>query len=180
MCLLNKLIAFVLILCSSSIVLAQNDWSLVLKGKVESALRTVYETDQIKLEAIELEESVNEAAPANLNDHLFKVFDDNSFKGYAYVAQAPSMKNVFDYLVIFNKNLSIEKSKVLIYREQHGRQIGSVRWLSQFNGMTISDQPELGKEIDGISGATISARGMTVAINQLLASLSLAKEKGVL
>ncbi|MBL4707245.1 MAG: FMN-binding protein [Flavobacteriales bacterium] len=160
---------------------AQNsDWSPVLKGKIEKALISVYESDELDFELVNIDSSSDEATPSKLEGHFFKVFISNAFKGYAYVAQAPSMKNVFDYLVIFNADLSIEKAKVLIYREQHGRQIGAARWLNQFKGMNTSNRPILGAEVDGISGATISARGMTIAINELLSSLSMLKEKGLL
>jgi Na+-translocating ferredoxin:NAD+ oxidoreductase RnfG subunit len=154
------------------------EWSPALKGKIQKALAGVYETEQIRYEAVEIDEAIRVKAP--LKDHFFRVFANDTFKGYAYVAQAPSMKNVFDYLVIFNTDLAIEKAKVLIYREQHGRQIGTARWLNQFKGMTTMDKPELGKGVDGISGATISAKSMTVAVNELLTSLSIAKVKGIL
>lgn len=38
----------------------------------------------------------------------------------------------------------------------HGQQIGSQRWLKQFIGKTKNDNLEIGKDISGISGATIS------------------------
>ncbi len=181
MSLLNKPISLVLLLIFSFVGIAQSeDWSPALKGKVKKALASVYETEKLSFEKVEVDASTDETTPAELSNHLFKVFADGTFKGYAYVAQAPSMKNVFDYLVIFNTDLSIEKAKVLIYREQHGRQIGATRWLSQFKGMTTADRPVLGKEVNGISGATISAKGMTKAINNLLTSLTFVKEKGIL
>lgn len=155
---------------------AQSNWSPVLKDKIDKALTSVYETEAISYHTVGL----NESTKANLSTNLYKVFASDQFKGYVYVAQAPSMKNVFDYLVIFNSNLEIEKAKVLIYREQHGRQIGATRWLSQFDGMNSEDRPTLGKEIDGISGATISCKSMTKAVNELLASLAIVKEKGLL
>tara|TARA_B110000046_G_scaffold173759_1_gene196740 strand:+ start:88781 stop:89326 length:546 start_codon:yes stop_codon:yes gene_type:complete len=181
MWLLNKSVILTLLILCSSIGIAQNsDWSPILKGKVDKALTTLYASEKLSFETVEIDELTDEATPVELNEHLFKVFADGIFKGYAYVAQAPSMKNVFDYLVVFNTDLSIEKAKVLIYREQHGRQIGTARWLSQFKGMTTADRPELGKHVDGISGATISAKGMTNAINDLLSSLTFVKEKGII
>tara|TARA_R110002096_G_scaffold83876_4_gene194161 strand:- start:22490 stop:23029 length:540 start_codon:yes stop_codon:yes gene_type:complete len=162
--------------CSSFISAQNKAWSSVLKDKVDKALVSVYNTELIRYDAITLDKSIE----ANLSNKLYKVYASNEFKGFVYVAQAPSMKNVFDYLVIFNKDLEIEKAKVLIYREQHGRQIGTARWLSQFNGMNTDNRPTLGKDIDGISGATISSKSMTKAINELLTSLALVKEKGLL
>ena len=98
----------------------------------------------------------------------------------AAISSPISPENVFDYIVVFNTDLILEKAKVLIYREQHGRQIGTVRWLSQFKGMDVADRPELGKEVDGISGATISAKSMTNAVHDLLVALEDVKSKGFL
>lgn len=171
---------FLLLGCTSFGFSQENDWSPVLKGKIEKAIASIYQSDNLEFQAVEIDESAKEPRPSLLKGNLFKVAADGEFNGYAYVAQAPSMKNVFDYLIVLDKAFSIEKAKVLIYREQHGRQIGTARWLSQFKGMGIDDRPELGNGVDGISGATISARSMTVAINDLLTTLSMVKEKGVL
>ena len=156
------------------------EWSAVLASKVTKALSSVYQVEDFTFIPVELTQITDEVVKSTLNKHFYRVFSKGVFKGYAYVAQAPSMKNVFDYLVIFNKELSIEKTKVLIYREQHGRQIGTARWLSQFTGMNTEDRPYLGKEVDGISGATISAKSMTMSVNKILAVLATVKEKGYL
>ncbi len=90
------------------------------------------------------------------------------------------MKDVFDYLIIVDPELQILKSKVLIYREQHGQQIGSQRWLKQFVGMTSDSRPQLGKNIQAISGATISATSMTQATQNALDQLNYLKSKKAL
>ena len=114
-----------------------------------------------------------------IEDKLYEIKIENNNPGYIYVDQAPSMKNVFDFAVVFSDDLEILNSKVLIYREQHERQIGSKRWLKQFFGMTPSSRPELGKDIDGISGATISVSSMTNAINELLVDVEYLSSKGI-
>ena len=78
------------------------------------------------------------------------------------------MKNVFDYIIVFDNDLNILNTKVLIYREKHGRQIGTKRWLNQFLGKKVGDKVSLGKGIDGISGATISTTSMTKAVDNVL------------
>src|SRR5690606_3948131 len=111
---------------------------------------------------------------------FFDVFSGQKKVGYAYINQAASMKNVFDYIVMFDLNFTVKKAKVLIYREQHGAQIGTVRWLSQFEGMTLQDKPQLGTTVDGISGATISTTSMTEAVASILEDLSTLKSKGII
>ena len=81
---------------------------------------------------------------------------------------------------MFNTDLSIKKSKVLIYRENYGRQIGSQRWLKQFIGLTPNDELTYGKNIDAIAGATISASSMTRATDEVLQSIKTLKEQNII
>ena len=111
---------------------------------------------------------------------MFKIQDNGSLLGYAYIASAPSKTAEFDYMVLFDTNWIIIKSKVLIYREDYGNEIGSKRWLRQFNGKTATDNLRYGNNIDAISGATISARSMTIAMNKLLKSVGTLQENNIL
>ena len=69
---------------------------------------------------------------------------------------------------------------MLIYREDYGRQIGSQRWLKQFIGKKVGEQLGYGEDVDAIAGATISAKSMTKAVNDVLESLKVLQEKGIL
>lgn len=115
----------------------------------------------------------------NLGDNLFEVVSQGKSLGYVYVGVAPSLKKTFDYVVLFDPDMSIKKSKILIYREDHGRQVGSQRWLKQFIGRKSGETLVYGKDIDGISGATVSAKSMTLAVSQVLESMEILKESQV-
>ena len=99
------------------------------------------------------------------------VLQDQKLIGYAYVGNAPSKTDTFEYLVLFNANLIIQKAKVLVYREDYGGEIGSKRWLRQFEGKSVETSFLLQQNIAAISGATISVTSMTRAINVLNQSL---------
>ena len=71
-------------------------------------------------------------------------------------------------MVLFHPDKSINKVRVLIYREQHGGEIASKRWLKQFEGKTIKNSKTLSKEVDGISGATLSCNAITKEIKNTL------------
>jgi len=74
----------------------------------------------------------------------------------------------------------VTKSKVLIYREEYGGEIGSKRWLKQFIGKTKDDSVQHGIDIIAISGATISTQSMTKAMNELLESIKILHQKETL
>ena len=71
------------------------------------------------------------------------------------------------YLVIFNNDLKVINSSVIKYREPYGGEVSGKKWLGQFNGMEHESIYEFEKEIDGISGATLSVRSITKGINKL-------------
>ena len=83
-------------------------------------------------------------------------------------------------MVIFDANLEVIHSKVLIYREEYGGEIGSKRWLEQFIGKTGQDRVDHETNIDGISGATISVRSMTTSMDNLLQTVGILQEKKML
>lgn len=178
---LTRIFIIVSFLCCALVSNAQqSSFSPALKAKVDKTLSVFYEVDNLKLEDIQFNDELKPSSIEKLNGHFFRIKTQGEMKGYVYINQAPSLKNVFDYMVILNKDLSVEKAKVLIYREQHGRQIGTVRWLSQFKGLNIADRPQLGNGVDGIAGATISSKSMTLAVHDLLVALNDVKTKGLL
>ena len=82
--------------------------------------------------------------------------------------------------MILDNELIIKASKILAYREDYGGEIGSKRWLRQLIGKTSDDELIYGDNIAAISGATISVRSMTNAINNLLLSIKSLQEKEIL
>ena len=71
------------------------------------------------------------------------------------------------FLVIFNENQEVIHSSIIKYREAYGGEIGGEKWLNQFIGMKNDSLYKHGKEIDGISGATISVKSFTKGISKL-------------
>ncbi len=67
----------------------------------------------------------------------------------------------FDYLILFDNRARINLVHVFNYRATHGYEICSRGWLRQFSGYNGSGQLEVGKTIDGISGATKSVHAIT-------------------
>ena len=86
----------------------------------------------------------------------------------------------FDFLILLDIDFIIVRTKVLIYREDYGGEIGSKRWLKQFNGKGRNDELKLHQDIVAISGATISVKVMTASINRVLASIKILHEKKLL
>jgi len=54
----------------------------------------------------------------------------------------------------------IERVKVLVYRESRGWEVKSPVFTAQFSGAKLNSGKKLDKQIDGISGATLSVRAL--------------------
>lgn len=152
-----------------------------LKKKVNKEIVKTFDTEEFQLKSITIDDAVNQQLSQKIKeDHLFKIEKDNKLIGYAFVDKAPSKTDEFDYLILLDSNLIIAKTKVLIYREDYGGEIGSKRWLKQFIGKKSSDSLKYERDIMAISGATISASSMTIAINSFLQNLEILHKNEVL
>ncbi len=72
----------------------------------------------------------------------------------------------FDYYIIYDSSLKVEMIRVYNYQATHGHEIAGKGWLKQFIGYTGKTKLELGKNIDSISGATISANAITYSVQE--------------
>jgi Na+-translocating ferredoxin:NAD+ oxidoreductase RnfG subunit len=73
----------------------------------------------------------------------------------------------FDYFIIFDENQNVMAVKIFNYQATYGHEITSKSWLKQFIGYGEHDESlEVGKEIDAISGATISVQAITYDIQE--------------
>lgn len=152
-----------------------------IEKKVTKEITSYFEIESYTKTAITVANEINSITPTKFNsESLFKLENNKNHIGYLYVGKAPSKTDEFDYMVLFDAELNIIKSKVLIYREDYGNEIGSKRWLKQFTGKTSKDNLQYEKDIDAIAGATISARSMTIAVNNLLNSIGVLQENKIL
>lgn len=145
-----------------------------VEKRVIKEIKKAFEVEDFKMDTILVSEELNEKLPTKLTaDNFYRLSKGEEFLGYAFVDQAPSKTANFDYLVVFDVDLKVKHSKVLIYREEYGGEIGSKRWLKQFLGKTGGDRVDHETNIDGIAGATISVRSMTNAMDDLLQSIEI-------
>jgi len=82
--------------------------------------------------------------------------DDDSLTDYEF----------FDYYILFDKRNSIISVRVFNYEATHGQEITVKGWLRQFAGYDGSGFLRIGKEVDSISGATVSVYSIVNDIRQ--------------
>lgn len=67
----------------------------------------------------------------------------------------------FDYFILFDKDKSVKLVKVFNYAASHGQEVTAKGWLRQFVGYNGDKPLQVDKNIDAISGATISVYAIT-------------------
>jgi hypothetical protein len=154
-----------LFLCVFTTVVVGQTTSPSLVKKMRKAVAQNFPENQIQLTDV--------SGDVNFEyGQLFQVLSQKELLlGYAFLGNAPSKTDTFDYLVVFDTTFIIKNIKVLVYREDYGGEIGSKRWLRQFTGKDLNAHFDYGQNIAAISGATISVRSMTRAINSLLSDI---------
>jgi len=152
-----------------------------IQKKVDKEIKGSFNIETFDFTSVTISAEKSKDLPSKFEENnLFKIVSNNVLLGYAYLSQAPSKTTQFDYLVLLDKDLIILKSKILAYREEYGGEIGSKRWLKQFIGKKGGDELTYGNNIMAISGATISVRSMTNAMNNLLKSLKILHSKNII
>lgn len=80
----------------------------------------------------------------------------------------------FEYIIYFDSQKTVQLVEVFNYQATHGYEITSKGWLKQFVGYSAIDELIVNKDIDGITGATVSVyaitndiQGKTKILNQI-------------
>ena len=86
--------------------------------------------------------------------------------------QKPVSAEYFDYFILFDTTACIISVRVFNYQASHGHEISSRSWLRQFAGHSSETELKVGKNIDTISGATISVNNISSDISWRIKQLS--------
>lgn len=73
----------------------------------------------------------------------------------------------FDYYIIFDAAARVRAVRIYNYMASHGHEVTSPGWLKQFDGYDGSINLVPGKNIDSISGATISTYSLAVDVQRI-------------
>lgn len=79
-------------------------------------------------------------------------------------AQADFNSEYFDYFIIYDQNKAVRLVRVFNYQATHGHEVAARGWLKQFTGYTGEKKLEVNKDVDGISGATVSVYAITADV----------------
>ena len=154
----------------------------VYEKKINKELKKIFETDDISIEYVNSVE-LSELGQYN---RFYKLNSGDKLVGYANINKVNACReggcqifnplsqgryDHFYYMAVFDTDFTIIKVSVLDYQSDYGYEICSRNWLKQFIGK--KDQAfEYNKNVDAISGATVSVHSIIDEMNLLKAELN--------
>ena len=99
--------------------------------------------------------------------YYWNITKGDSTMAYAFLDNVIGKSMPITFLVILNINGNIINTNVIKYREAYGGEVGNKGWLRQFLYRDNNSSYNIGKDINGISGATISVKSMSKGIQKI-------------
>ncbi len=140
-------------------------------------------TGMAKPQMIVLKQLSSVKSEEEIHGKYFKIVETNNEKPqyYLYIGRVNSCRaggcssssgqpienpeyEYFDYFILFDNTATVRLVKVFNYEATHGQEITARGWLKQFSGYSASKSLKVGKNIDAISGATVSVYAITLDV----------------
>lgn len=103
---------------------------------------------------------------------VLRVRRNDSVLGFAQVRDVMGKDQPITYLVATDTALVLRDIDILVYREAYGGEVAYEAWRKQFRGRDARDSLVVGRQIRGISGATISVNAVTLGVRQAVGQLA--------
>ena len=137
-----------------------------------------------KMHILELDKKIvklvqNESKQKFYRDKLYywNITKDDSTIAYAFLDNVIGKSMPITFMVILGINGEIINSTIIKYREAYGGEIKHTGWLAQFNNRNNQSSYKVGKDIDGITGATISVNSISKGIHKITILYPLIKDQ---
>jgi Na+-translocating ferredoxin:NAD+ oxidoreductase RnfG subunit len=111
---------------------------------------------------------------------VFRVRRADSLLGFARIRNVTGKDLPITLLVAIDPGARLRDVDVLVYREPYGGEVAYESWRRQFRGKGTGDPLLVGRDIRGISGATISVNSVTDGVRRSLAEFGAWLKQGLL
>jgi Na+-translocating ferredoxin:NAD+ oxidoreductase RnfG subunit len=99
--------------------------------------------------------------------YILKIFYEDILSGVALLDNVYGKEMPITFIVIFDYPGEIILADIVKYREPYGGAVQNENWTAQFNKKDSNSGYNVGTDIDGITGATISVKSVTKGIYKL-------------
>jgi Na+-translocating ferredoxin:NAD+ oxidoreductase RnfG subunit len=184
----NFLLGLIAFLASIALVVVSHAFTLMTK---EQALKDMFGDAEVKMETVRLrgktlktvldklggqlvyEQKGSESAPVAAHKKIdFYVASRNGKPlGVAIIDVQPGRWGPVEFIIGMDFQGRVRKVRVMSYQEKRGRPIARRSFMGQYVGKTLNSTLTVGRDITGISGATISSRAATFSVKKALVLL---------
>lgn len=147
-----------------------------LKDEAEEFLRSFYSNHcELRFEKFvipaDVKNRVEKSAGQRFHNdfvYVWKIFEGDKKISTAILDNVNGKSLPITFLVIIDNEGKVITSEIIKYRESYGGQVTEENWLKQFKGKDENSSFQIGKEINSISGATISVNSVTRGIKKIV------------
>lgn len=138
---------------------------------VEQAQREMFGTTELKPYPVALtsqqQDALKDASSVSLpfnGNRVWRAADG----GWFVVDEVVGKHEFITYAVGIQPDGSIKRVEVLEYRESYGFEVADRKWLNQFVAKGAGSPLKLGKDVENISGATLSSKHLTDGVKRVM------------
>ena len=161
---------YLLLIILTSILVASD-----IKISCEEHLFNQYpESTDIRMHILKLDKQMKKEVENQVKQKFYRdklyywtISQNDTTIAFAFLDNVIGKSMPISFLVILDINGNIINTIVIKYREAYGGEVGNKGWLRQFENRGKNSGYEISKDIDGISGATISVKSMSKGIQKI-------------
>jgi electron transport complex protein RnfG len=105
-------------------------------------------------------------APARDRYTIFVATTQGKVDGYAVVDDEQGLHQPITFATRLSPRGAVERVEIMVYREPRGDEVRDPRFRKQFEGKTAQDSLRLGRDIDAVSGATVSSASLATGVHR--------------
>ncbi len=153
--------------------------SLLAAGNIQIAceeyLFNLYpKNTDISMQILQLDKQVTKEVENQVKQKFYQdklyywtISKRDSTMAYAFLDNVIGKSMPITFMVIVKIDGDVISANVIKYREAYGSEVGNKGWLQQFINFNNNSTYNIGKDIDGISGATLSVKSMSKGIQKI-------------
>jgi Na+-translocating ferredoxin:NAD+ oxidoreductase RnfG subunit len=149
----------------------------------DSVLSNAFPEADIEKKTVKITPEMRREIETITKDRLFRrrfsflvAKEGGKILGYASEVDEIGKTEPITFMVVLNRDGMVRSVNLLVYRETQGHEIANPQWRKQFEGKSLSDPLRLKKDIDSITGATMSSRAVTKGVKKVLAVFQVVRE----
>jgi hypothetical protein len=105
-------------------------------------------------------------APSRDRYTIFVATTQGKVDGYAIVDDEQGLHQPITFATRLSPRGAVERVEIMVYREPRGDEVRDPRFRKQFEGKTAQDSLRLGRDIDAVSGATVSSASLATGVRR--------------